>query len=147
VPFITTHLILPAFIGSSPLFARASLPNSWLFRFGAPRLEPAKLADAIVKLVESGQSGVLSLPLCVLSLCQCDFFLFERATDGPGFPLLPHNPSFVNLVPLVRLLPSLLREFAQALAGADRAMDGFALTRSMSTSPSPSASSFDTDDP
>lgn len=93
-PLIKTHLVLPAFIGDSPLFARANLPKSRFFRFGAPKLQPDALANAIVAQVERGQSGSLSLPLYAPSSQYRDRI---EPADDVGSPFLTSSQQLRQL--------------------------------------------------
>jgi len=94
VPQIRTSLVVPGHI-LTPLFSTIRLPNTWLFRFCFPSLEPIAVVKAIIAVLDEQHSQTLYLPF------------------------------FANFTPLLCLLPSFLRDFAQWFSDADYAMKPF----------------------
>jgi len=93
-PDIRTTLVLPGHV-QTQLFASASLPTSWFYRFFAPSLPPYAVAKAVIKALDERDSSTVRLPF------------------------------YVNIVPFVPLLPSYLRDFVQYLSHADFVMSTF----------------------
>ncbi|KAH9999947.1 retinal short-chain dehydrogenase/reductase [Russula vinacea] len=79
----------------TPLFSTIRLPNNWFFRFCFPSLEPVTVVKAIIAALDEQHSQTIYMPF------------------------------FANLAPLLRLLPSFLRDFAQWYSDADYAMESF----------------------
>ncbi|KAI0254760.1 retinal short-chain dehydrogenase/reductase [Lactifluus subvellereus] len=88
------------------LFSTVRLPTSWLFRFCFPSLEPIAVVKRIIATLDEQHSQTIYLPF------------------------------YANFTPLLRLLPSFLRDFAQwvsplystsdlPLTTCNYAMDGF----------------------
>jgi len=93
-PQIRTSLILPGHI-MTPLFSTVRFPNSRLFRFCFPSLEPITVVKAIITAMDEQHSRTIYLPF------------------------------YANFTPVLRLLPSFLRDFAQWCTNADYAMAEF----------------------
>ncbi|EIM85656.1 retinal short-chain dehydrogenase/reductase [Stereum hirsutum FP-91666 SS1] len=79
----------------TPLFSTTHFPQNFLFKFFVPSLQPITIAKAVIAALDEQHSRTIYLPF------------------------------YVNFVPVLRLLPSFLRDFAQWLSYADYAMDGF----------------------
>ncbi|KAF8484693.1 retinal short-chain dehydrogenase/reductase [Russula ochroleuca] len=79
----------------TPLFSTIRLPNNRFFRFCFPSLEPVTVVKAIIATLDEQHSQTIYLPF------------------------------IANLAPLLRLLPSFLRDFAQWYSDADYAMKSF----------------------
>jgi len=82
----------------TPLFSTVRLPQNRLFRFCFPSLEPIAVVKAIIAALDEQHSRTIYLPF------------------------------FANFTPLLRLLPSFLRDFAQWFTDADSAMETFVKT-------------------
>lgn len=67
----------------TPLFSTVRFPNSKLFRFCFPSLEPVTVVKAIITALDEQHSRTVYLPF------------------------------YANFTPVLRLLPSFLRDFAQ----------------------------------
>jgi len=93
-PSIRTSLVLPGHT-HTPLFSRASLPQSAWFRFLAPSLQPHTVVKSIIAALDENESRTILLPF------------------------------FTNFVGVVRLLPSWVRDFFQWISYADHTMQGF----------------------
>jgi len=93
-PQIRTSLVIPGHI-MTPLFSTVRFPNSRLFRFCFPSLEPITVVKAIIAVLDEQHSQAIYLPF------------------------------FANFTSLLRLLPSFLRDFAQWFTNADYAMENF----------------------
>jgi len=93
-PQIRTSLILPGHI-MTPLFSTVRFPNSMLFRFCFPSLEPITVVKAIIAALDEQHSRTIYLPF------------------------------YANFTPVLRLLPSFLRDFAQWYTNADYSMVDF----------------------
>jgi len=91
---IRTILVKPGQL-STPLFKGVKTPNS----FFGPVVEPTDLAKDIVKMIDSGNSGVIAAPL------------YARWIEWMG------------------VLPYSLQRLARAISGVDRAMEGFSLSK------------------
>ncbi|THH19793.1 hypothetical protein EW146_g1447 [Bondarzewia mesenterica] len=82
----------------TPLFSTVHLPTSWLYKFFVPSIPPVTIAKAAITALDEQHSQTICLPF------------------------------YVHFTPLLKLLPSFVRDFAQWLSGADYAMDGFVKT-------------------
>lgn len=67
----------------TPLFSTTHFPQNFLFRFFVPSLQPITIAKAVIAALDEQHSRTIYLPF------------------------------YVNFVPVLRLLPSFLRDFAQ----------------------------------
>lgn len=79
----------------TPLFSTVKLSQNWLYRFFVPSLPPYVLAKAVIQAMDDQHSQTIYLPF------------------------------YVNFVPLLPLVPSFVRDFAQWLSGCDYGMDHF----------------------
>ncbi|KAJ3479327.1 hypothetical protein NLI96_g9138 [Meripilus lineatus] len=79
----------------TPLFSTVRLSQSWLFKFLVPSLAPITVAKHIIAALDDQHSQVI------------------------------YAPFYVNFTPLLRLMPSFARDFAQWVSGADNGMDDF----------------------
>ncbi|KAI0005082.1 retinal short-chain dehydrogenase/reductase [Russula compacta] len=79
----------------TPLFSTIRLPDSWFFRFCFPSLEPIAVVKKIIAALDGQHSQTVYLPF------------------------------YANFTPILRLLPSFLRDFAQWFTNADYAMESF----------------------
>lgn len=67
----------------TPLFSTTHFPQNFLFKFFVPSLQPITIAKAVIAALDEQHSRTIYLPF------------------------------YVNFVPVLRLLPSFLRDFAQ----------------------------------
>ncbi|KAI9513327.1 retinal short-chain dehydrogenase/reductase [Russula earlei] len=79
----------------TPLFSTIRFPSSLFHRFCFPSLEPITVVKRIITALDEQHSQTIYLPF------------------------------YVNFAPLLRLLPSFLRDFVQWLTNADYAMESF----------------------
>jgi len=93
-PAIRTTLVLPGHI-HTPMFSKMSLPNSALYKFLIPSLQPIDVVKAIISSLDERHSKIIYLPF------------------------------YSNFTGLLNLMPSFIRDFGQWFSGADYAMEGF----------------------
>ncbi|PSR93738.1 hypothetical protein PHLCEN_2v4633 [Hermanssonia centrifuga] len=79
----------------TPLFSTVRLSENWFYRFFVPSLPPVVIAKAVIAALDEQHSRTIYFPF------------------------------YAHFVPLLPLLPSFLRDFAQWLSGCDYAMDDF----------------------
>ncbi|EGO02038.1 hypothetical protein SERLA73DRAFT_177744 [Serpula lacrymans var. lacrymans S7.3] len=79
----------------TPLFSTVRLPQNEFFKFFAPSVAPVTVVKAIITALDEKYSQVL------------------------------HLPFYTHFAPILPMLPSYLRDFAQWFSGADYAMQGF----------------------
>ncbi|RMX80691.1 hypothetical protein D0869_07364 [Hortaea werneckii] len=91
---IRTILVTPGQL-STPLFAGVKTPSS----FFGPVVEPVELAKEIVRMVDAGESGNISMPL------------------------------YARWIEWLHVLPAGLQRVARQMAGIDDAMEGFGMHR------------------
>ncbi|RMY23995.1 hypothetical protein D0867_01677 [Hortaea werneckii] len=91
---IRTILVTPGQL-STPLFSGVKTPSS----FFGPVVEPVELAREIVRMVDAGESGNISMPL------------------------------YARWIEWLHVLPSGLQRVARQMAGIDNAMEGFGMHR------------------
>ncbi|WRT65434.1 uncharacterized protein IL334_002377 [Kwoniella shivajii] len=94
-PLIRTTLILPSFI-QTELFSKTIFPNSYLFKFFCPPLQPNQIVKSIVHSLDENVSSTIRLP----------FYTNAARFLGEGFGFIP----------------CWLRDTIQHIAGADHAM-------------------------
>ena len=92
---IRTILVTPGQLGTN-LFAGVKTPSS----FFGPIVEPVELAREVVRLIDAGESGVISMPF------------YARWIDWQS------------------VLPMSVQRLTRWFSGVDRAMEGFASERS-----------------
>lgn len=80
---------------TTSMFQAVTLPNYSWFRFLAPSVQPVAVVKRIIAALDDQHSQTILLPF------------------------------FVHFMPIVRLCPSFLRDFAQWISGADYAMKSF----------------------
>lgn len=88
--YIRTILVTPGQL-STNLFASVKTPSS----FFGPVVEPVELAREIVRMIDSGESGQISMPF------------------------------YARWIEWMHVLPSSLQRLVRKLSGVDRAMEGF----------------------
>ena len=91
---IRTILVTPGQL-STPLFAGVKTPSS----FFGPVVEPVELASEIVRMIDAGESGNISMPL------------------------------YARWIEWLHVLPPGLQRVARQMAGIDNAMEGFGMHR------------------
>ncbi|KAK7675902.1 hypothetical protein QCA50_021167 [Cerrena zonata] len=79
----------------TPLFSTVNLSQSRLYKFFVPSLPPITVAKAVIAALDDRHSQVIYLPL------------------------------YAHFTPLLPLVPSFVRDFAQWLSGCDNGMDNF----------------------
>ncbi|KAH9948370.1 retinal short-chain dehydrogenase/reductase [Amylocystis lapponica] len=93
-PAIRTTLLVTGHI-LTPLFANVKLPNSWLYSFFVPSLQPVTVAKAVITALHEQHSRTIYMPF------------------------------YANFVPYLPLCPSFVRDFGQWLSQCDYGMEGF----------------------
>lgn len=86
-PNIKTVLVAPGQL-STPLFASVQTPSAFL----APIVEPVELAKEVVRVIDSGCSGEIAMPL------------------------------YARWIPILGALPVSIQRIARGLSGLDKAM-------------------------
>ena len=89
--YIRTILVTPGQLSTS-LFASVKTPSS----FFGPVVEPVELAREIVRMIDSGESGHISMPF------------------------------YARWIEWIHVLPASLQKLARKMSGVDKAMEGFA---------------------